>query len=214
MRAWLEVALIVTILSDLALLGSGRISRCIRLVCAQGVIMGVMPLLISDGPISMHVVLLSMAFLAIKAVGLPWMLFSTLRKVHVRAWVEPYLGYNLSVLAGVAGILFALWLQSRLELPANPLFGAVLPAAFTTILAGLIVIVTRRKALTQIIGYLVAENGIYLLSAPLAGHDAMWLELSILLDVFVGVFVMGIAIHHINHAFDSIDVDRFAALRD
>lgn len=214
MRAWLEVALILTILTDLALLGSGRIARCIRLVCAQGVIMGLTPLLLSEGPLTAHVVLLSLAFLAIKAVGLPWMLFRTLRKVHVRAWVEPYLGYNLSVLAGVAGILFALWLQSRLELPANPSFGAVLPAAFTTILAGLIVIVTRRKALTQIIGYLVAENGIYLLGAPLAGHDAMWLELSILLDVFVGVFVMGIAIHHINRAFDSIDVDRFAALRD
>jgi hydrogenase-4 component E len=214
MGVWLEVALILTILSDLALLGSGRISRCIRLVCAQGAIMGVMPLLLSEGPLTAHVVLLSLAFLAVKAVALPWMLLRTLRKVHVRAWVEPYLGYNLSVLAGVCGILIALWLQSRLELPANPLFGAVLPAAFTTILTGLIVVVTRRKALTQIIGYLVMENGIYLLGAPLAGHDAMWLELSILLDVFVGVFVMGIAIHHINRAFDSIDVERFATLRD
>jgi len=214
MTFWLEAALIATMLTDLALLGTGRIARCIRLVCLQGVVMGLMPLLLAGGPLTLHVALLSLAFLAVKAVALPWLLFRSLKKVHVRAWVEPYISYNLSVLAGVCAILFALWLQSRLLLPANALFGVVIPAAFTTIMAGLIMVVTRRKALTQIIGYLVAENGIYLLGAPLAGHDAMWLELSILLDVFVGVFVMGIAIHHINRAFDSIDVDRFAALRD
>jgi hydrogenase-4 component E len=49
---------------------------------------------------------------------------------------------------------------------------------------------------------------------PLIGHDAMWIEFLILLDLFVAIFVMGIAIHHISRTFDSIDVDRFCTLRD
>ena len=63
-------------------------------------------------------------------------------------------------------------------------------------------------------GYLVMENGIYLLGVPMAQEDAVWLELSILLDILVGAFVMGIAIHHINRAFNSTDVEEFASLRD
>ena len=74
--------------------------------------------------------------------------------------------------------------------------------------------VARRKALTQVIGYLAAENGIFLLGVPLAAQGSVWLELSVLLDVFVAVFVMGIALHHINKTFESIDVGRFCSLRD
>jgi len=98
-----------------------------------------------------------------------------------------------------------------LPVSAPPL---LLPAALLTVLSGIILIVLRHKALTQVIGYLTMENGIFLLGVPLIGHDAMWIEFLILLDLFVAIFVMGIAIHHISRTFDSIDVDRFCTLRD
>ncbi|MEG2172658.1 MAG: hydrogenase-4 component E, partial [Desulfovibrionaceae bacterium] len=60
----------------------------------------------------------------------------------------------------------------------------------------------------------VAENGIFLLGLPMMLGGSVWFELSILLDVFVAVFVMGIAINHINATFESIDVGRFCSLRD
>ena len=86
--------------------------------------------------------------------------------------------------------------------------------AASTVFTGLLLIVTRKKALTQMVGYLVMENGIFLLGVPMAQSNAVWLELSILLDLLAGVFVMGIAVHHIHRAFDSTDVDRFSSLRD
>ena len=79
---------------------------------------------------------------------------------------------------------------------------------------GLVLVVGRVTALSQVMGYLVAENGIFLLGIPLMSAGAIWFELTLLLDIFVAVFVMGIAINHISDTFESIDVNRFHNLRD
>ena len=210
----LGAALTIIVMTNLALLYVVRLKHCIQAVALQGVLMGLLPLMLAVGPLNLHVGLLSLAFFTVKGVLLPWLLTRSLRKVRVRSLVEPYLGHSLSLLAGVAALLVAIWLTARLPLPADPQFKLMFPVALAAILSGLLIIVTRRKALSQVIGYLAAENGISLLSAPMVGYDVLWLEISILLDVFVGVFVMGIAIYHINQAFDSIDVTRVAALHD
>ena len=88
-----------------------------------------------------------------------------------------------------------------------------LPAGLTTLFCGLLLVVGRATALSQVMGYLVAENGIFLLGIPLMTAGAVWFELTLLLDIFVAVFVMGIAINHISHTFESIDVG-FHDLRD
>ena len=82
------------------------------------------------------------------------------------------------------------------------------------IFVGLFVLVSRRIAIGQVLGYIVLENGIALFGLTVAGHEPLLIELGILLDVVVGVFVMGIAIVHINREFDHIEVDRLATLRD
>ncbi len=151
---------------------------------------------------------------SIKAVALPHILRRCHATLPQSPPLTPYIGYSRSMLAGSLGCAFSLWLAVRMPVPANPLFLVFFAPAVTTVLAGLLIIVTRRKILTQVMGYLVLENGIYLLGVPLARHDAAWLELSILLDVFVGIFVMIIAIRHLNEAFHSVDVDRIASLRD
>ena len=89
----------------------------------------------------------------------------------------------------------------------------LLPAGLTTLFCGLLLVVGRATALSQVMGYLVAENGIFLLGIPLMTAGAVWFELTLLLDIFVAVFVMGIAINHISHTFESIDVG-FHDLRD
>ena len=81
-------------------------------------------------------------------------------------------------------------------------------------LVGLFVIISRKKALTQVLGYLVLENGIYAFGVGIAQSAPLIVELGVLLDVFVAVFVMGITIFHINRQFDHIDTDRMAFLRD
>lgn len=210
----LQAALGVILIANLGLLATERQRQCIRLLALQGFMLGILPLVGDGTSITWHLLVLTLVFLVIKALVLPYFLRRTHAGLPQTPPLKPYLGYNRCVLAGCFGCAFSLWLAARLPVPANPLFLAFFAPAVTTVLTGLLLIVTRRKILTQVMGYLVLENGIYLLGVPLARHDAAWLELSILLDIFVGVFIMVIAIKHLNRAFDTIDVDRIASLKD
>ncbi len=215
MTLTLQTVLALIILADLALLGVGRLGHLLSLAALQGALLACTPLLIAGAePLELHLLLLCLAVFLIKAVGFPLLLAKTMRKIGVPATVETYVGFGPTVACGLAGLVFSFWLESRLQIPASIYFGLLFPASFTTILAGLLLIIARHKALTQVVGYLIMENGIFLFGTPMSTHNAVWLELSILLDVFVAVFVMGIAVHHINRTFESIDVDRFCSLRD
>ena len=121
---------------------------------------------------------------------------------------------GLEVLCGLVGLAFSLWLETRLPLLPGLFPSLLLPTALTTLFCGLILVVGRGTALSQVVGYLVAENGIFLLGTPLMAAGAIWFELALLLDIFVAVFVMGSAINHIGETFESIDTGSFRSLHD
>jgi hydrogenase-4 component E len=131
----------------------------------------------------------------------------------VRREVEPLVGYVASLLIGLGMLVFAFWLQSRLPLTRGG-DGILLPASFFGILTGFFITIARRKALTEILGYLALENGIFAFGAAALSEHPWMLEMGILRDVFVAVFIMGAAILHISREFDHIDADRLASLRD
>ena len=87
-------------------------------------------------------------------------------------------------------------------------------SAIFTVSCGLLLIVSRNTAVMQVIGYLTLENGIYAFGWAYAVEDPLLVEMGVLLDVFVAVFVMGITIYHLNREFDSIETDELAALKD
>ena len=109
--------------------------------------------------------------------------------------------------------MICLWLGSRLPMPGPATSPLIVPVVLFTIMSGLFLIVSRKKALTQVLGYLVLENGIYAFGVALVDQQPMLVELGILLDIFVAGFVMGIAIFHINREFDHIDTDKLSGLR-
>lgn len=211
---WLQAALSMIVITDLALLGAERHRLCIRLIALQGLILGGLPFFVAEGPPDLHIIGMGAVFICIKGVILPLLLRRTYMQLPPQVSRDPYIGYSACALLGVLGLVISLWLGARLGLAANPLFSLLFPVGLCTVIAGILLIVTRREALAQVFGYLVMENGIYLMGVPMAQEDAVWLELSILLDILVAAFVMGIAIHHINRAFDSTDMDRIASLRD
>ncbi|MDD6181826.1 MAG: hydrogenase-4 component E [Desulfovibrionaceae bacterium] len=216
MSLLLQIAIVLLLLGNLAMLAARRLEPRITLVALQGALLAALLLLAPhNGGHLLHSLLLAAAIIAIKAVSFPLLLRRTLRKVSFTPHaVSASKDHKFAVLAGMAGLIFSLWLETRLPL-AQALYPPLLfPAALTTLFAGLIMVVGRNRALGQVMGYLVAENGIFLLSMPLMVESSTWFELSLLLDVFVAVFVMGIAINHINETFESIDVGRFCSLRD
>jgi hydrogenase-4 component E len=209
-----DAILVGIILTGFVLLGSSRFGSCVRVVALQGVLLGALTLAARESDASLRAPLLALASTGVKGVAFPWLLSRALRDAEVRREVEPFVGYGPSVLIGMLGLVAALWLASRLPRPAAPISSLVLPVALFTMLAGLFLIVSRRQALMQVLGYLVMENGIYTFGVGFVQGTPMLVELGVLLDVFVAVFVMGIAIFHINREFDHIDTDRLRTLKD
>jgi hydrogenase-4 component E len=132
----------------------------------------------------------------------------------VRREIDPLVGYGASVLIGMLALGTALWLAGRLPPPSPPISSLVVPVALFTMLAGLFLVVSRRQALMQVLGYLVMENGIYAFGVGLVHGTPMLVELGVLLDVLVAVLVMGIAIFHLERELEHTDTDRLRTLRD
>jgi hydrogenase-4 component E len=211
-----DLILVVFVLTNLSLLGAKQLGTCIRLTAAQGMLMSVLPVLAAPDGLGLRGLLFAVVIFGLKGIAFPRLLLRTLRTVNIRHEVEPFVGYAASLLVGIALLGMAFWVSSRLVMPlSHPVVSPLLvPIALATILSGLFLIIGRRTALMQVVGYLVMENGIYLFGIAVAEEVPFLVETGILLDIFVAVFVMGIAVFHINRQFDHIDIEKLTSLKD
>jgi hydrogenase-4 component E len=214
MRLLLDTIMILLVFTNLRLLGQSRLNASIRTVAAQGVLLGAAALLANAGHLTLRVAAIGAAGIVLKGVVFPLLLSRALRGAKVRREVEPFIGYVPSVLAGVGAFLISLWTADRLPLPVAAPSGLLVPTSLSIMFVGLFLVVSRKKALSQALGYLVFENGIYAFGVGIAYQAPVLVEMGILLDVFVAVFVMGITVFHISREFDSIDTTRLATLRE
>jgi hydrogenase-4 component E len=193
--------------TNLLLLGSGYLNACVRAAALQGLVVGLLPLLMGgEGPM-WRAAALAVVGMGLKGVAFPWLLSRTLRDVDVRREVEPFVGHVPSLGLGVAAVGFSLWVSSRLTPLLAARDGALVSAGLATLLVGLLIIVSRRKAVSQVLGYIVLENGIYTFGLATVGHVPALVELGVLMDAFVAVFIMSIAVYHISREFNHMDVD-------
>jgi hydrogenase-4 component E len=208
-----DLILVLVVLTNLKLLGSSRLGASIRVVAAQGVMLGLLPVLAHMHELSLHFAALAVVTVALKGVVFPWLLFRALREAEVTREVEPYVGYITSILVGLAALASSFWLGGRLPVSTVEPTSLLVPSALFSILAGLFLIVARKRAVNQVLGFLVLENGIYTFGVGIVAETPFLVELGVLLDAFVAVFVMGIAVYHINREFDHIEVNRLDRLK-
>jgi hydrogenase-4 component E len=206
-----DLLLILVALSEFVILGTSRLNAGIRTVAWQGVMLGVLPLVLLDAR-SPHVTFLAAGTIALKGVVIPRLLSWAMREAAVRREVEPRVGYAASLLLGVLALGLAFAVAARL--PATVQGGLLIPVALFSVMIGLVALITRTKAVSQVIGYLLLESGVYLFGLTQAARVPFLVEAGVLLDVFVGVFIMGIVVFHINREFDSISVERLTELRE
>lgn len=211
MRSLAEVILLLVILTDFAVLAMSRLSACIRAVAAQGLLLGVLSLVV-EGAWSVHGIGLALGTIAVKAVLLPWFLRWAIREASVRREVEPLVGYMASFLLGALALVVSFAVAARL--PPTESGPLLVPVALATLIIGLVVLITRTKAVSQVVGYLMLENGIYLFGLTQTRRVPFLVDAGVLLDVFVGVFVMGIVVFHINREFDSISAAQLTELKE
>jgi len=213
MTSLLNALLVIVLLLNLFLLGTSRIRALIQTAGLQGVILGVMPLL-NTTHVGLMTATVAIATILVKGSLIPRILFKALRDAQIKREVEPIIGFIPSTLLGALGTAVAIAMAARLPMAPGQAQTLILPAAFSTIFTGFLLLTSRIKALTQTIGYLVLENGIFIFGLLLIEAVPFLVELGVLLDLFVGIFVISIIIHHINREFASLDTRRLSALKE
>jgi hydrogenase-4 component E len=161
-----------------------------------------------------HVVLIAIGTLVVKGFVVPWLLMRAIRNVTIRREVEPLIGFTASLLLGALGAGAGLLFSSSLPLAPQHAHTNIVPAAFATVFTGFLILTTRKKAITQVVGYMLLENGIFLFGLLLLDAMPFLVEVGVLLDLVVGVFVMGIILHRIQRTFSTMDTMRFSTLRE
>jgi len=213
MTVWIDAAMAALVLMDLVLLASSRFRVCIRAVAGQGAILGALILCVRPGSWTAATLLLAGIVVFLKGVLFPRLLLRALREAEVQRELSPFVGPVTSLLAGILALAIAVWVSGHL--PALPTTTSTLaaPVALATIFIGLFLVVSRRLALAQVVGYLVIENGASAFGIVLVREIPLLVELGMLLDAFALVFIMGIAIYHIRREFDHVDAGRLRTLR-
>ena len=208
-----DALLILTVVVSLFMLGTSSIKAIIRASALQGVLLALLPVLVR-GHLEAHALAIGLASLGLKSFLIPSLLMTAMRRAGVNREVEPLISYGWSVFLGGLLIAMSFAFARRLTLPLGEHSSLLVPCAFSTLLVGLLILVSRTKAITQVAGYVVLENGIFMFGLALVKELPFLVELGVLLDVLVGVFIMGLVIHRISATFDHIDTHAMTTLRD
>jgi hydrogenase-4 component E len=209
----LNAVLMILLVMNLFALGTSRILAVIRIVAVQGMLLGLLPLLVHKH-LTIPVVLSVIAAILLKVIVIPMIMVRALRSAQIKREVEPLIGLLPSILLGAIATAFALLFADQLPLVADHNGMLLVPTSIATVLVGFIILVTRYKAISQVIGYLVLENGIFIFGMLLIEAMPFIVEMGVLLDLFVGIFIICIIVNHINEAFSSMDTRRLVSLKE
>jgi hydrogenase-4 component E len=213
MQAALDPLLVLVLLLNLFLLGTSRLRAVIAGSAAQGVVLGLLATLVhSHGGV--QPMLIGAAAILVKGIVIPRLLHKAMRDAAIHREVVPLIGFIPSLLLGGLASGVAVLFSQTLPLVPEHRDSLLVASSFATVLTGFLILTTRRKAITQVVGYLVLENGIFIMGLTLLGAMPFLVEAGVLLDLFVAIFVMGIIINHISREFSSLDTARLSALKE
>ncbi len=197
---------------NLLALASSRLPSVIRAAALQGMVLGILPLLM-EREFQWMVGLVAVGTIAVKGFVMPHLLRRALRAANIDREVKPLIGFVPSLLIGAAATIGAVALGEIL--PVREHAGSLLvPGSFATVVGGFLMLMGRTKAISQVCGYLILENGIYLFGLLLINSTPLLVEAGILLDLTVAVFVIGIIMDRIQKEFDSLDTNKLTTLRE
>lgn len=213
MNIFLDTLFVIMILTTLAMMGSSRLMTCIRIMAVQGIAIGIVVWTSCLGIWTTRILLIGTAVICLKGFVFPYLLSRAMRESNTNHETNPMVGYVPSLLIGVIILGGSFWLTKQVPLPITIVSNLAIPVSFALLTSGLFLIIARRTALQQVLGYLVMENGIFTFGFSVVSEIPALVEIGVLLDVFVAVFVMGIAIYRIQQEFDHMDSDQLTNLK-
>jgi hydrogenase-4 component E len=206
MNQIIDILSTVLVLSNFYLLASSRLLIYVKIIALQGFVLGVMTFLAQSEMTELRFIILGLGNIVLKSIIVPWLFIKAIHEARIRREVEPLVSYSLSLFFGIASFAASMWLASRLPGFSSRFTEITIGAVFFMMFTGLFLIVSRTKAITQVIGYLIFENGIYLFGVSSVAEAPLFVELGVFLDIVVTVFIMAIIVHHIDRRFDTLNI--------
>jgi hydrogenase-4 component E len=203
----------LVLLSVLFSFGSSRLPVLIKVLAFQGVVVSLVPLFIAND-LSGGGILFTLVTMTIRGIIIPLCIFLAIKKVAIHREVEPIIGYHASLLAGLCLIVAATFVSHKFDITSISTSTLLLPASITLLVAGMFLLMARRNAIAMVLGYIMMENGIYLVGATFSVRARHIVEFGILLDVLAGVMIMAVILQNIKQKFDDVDTALLRTLKE
>lgn len=204
----------VLLLLSFAMLAQRRILSLINLFAAQGFVLFLSTLLVASLTGQSHLYWSAALTLALKVIALPWILHLLIRRLNVKWDTETLINIPSIMLVGIVLVILAF----NLALPISSLAGTVtrstLGIALASVLLAFLMMITRSKAVPQVIGFLAMENGLFFAATGAVYGMPMVIELGVALDVLIAALILGIFIFQIRERFDSVDTRQLERLKE
>lgn len=197
-----------------AMLTQRRILSLINLFALQGFVLMLSTGVVAYSTQQNHLYISAAVTLVLKVVALPWFLHWLIDKLNVRWDVESMVNIPVQMLIGIALVIFAFNLAAPISELAGTITKSALGIAIATILLSFLMMITRRKAVSQVIGFLAMENGLFFAATSATYGMPMVVELGILFDVLVAALIFGVFFFHIRETFESLDIHHLEKLKE
>ena len=204
----------VMLLLAFAMLSQRRIISLINLFAAQGFVLFLSTALVAWLTGQNHLYGSALLTLALKVIALPWILHRLIRRLNVKWDVETLINIPTTMLIGIVLVILAFNLALPISLLAGTVTKATLGIALACVLLSFLMMITRSKAVPQVIGFLAMENGLFFAATGAVYGMPMVIEFGIALDVLVGMLILGIFFFRIRERFDSLDTRHLEKLKE
>ena len=202
------------LLISFAMLSQRRIAGLITLFAWQGAALATSAALVGWSTGQHHLYYSAALTLVLKVIAMPWFFFRLVRKLDMDRDVEPMINIPTTMLIGIVLVIFAFNLAQPISELSGTVMRSTLGIALACVLLAFLMMITRSKAIPQVIGFLAIENSLFFAATSATYGMPLVVELGVALDVLVGVLVMGIFFFQIRETFDSLDLKHMEKLKE
>ena len=202
------------LLTSFGLLVQRRMYALLHLFAWQGLFLSISTAIVGYAAGTHHLYISSVLTLLLKVILLPYILHVLIQRLQIHKEIETVVNVPTTMLIGIALVIFSYHLTAPIRELSTLVTRSTLAVALATVMIGLLMMITRRHAVTQIIGFLAMENGLFFAATSATYGMPLVVELGVALDILIAAFIFGIFFFHIRTTFDSLDVEQMARLKE
>lgn len=199
------------LLTSFALLAQHRMLSVLHWFAGQGVLLAITAAVVAYGTENHELYLSAVMTLLLKGLLLPWLLWRVIRQLHVHREVEPLMNTTLTMFIALAVTLFAFHIIQPIEKISHLITRNSMAIATACVLLGMLMMITRKKAITQVVGFLAVENSLFFAAIGSTNGMPLVVEIGIAFDVLIAALIFGLFFFQIRNTFDSMEVDAMNA---